>query len=343
MSNNNLFLKKLLSKSTIQNTQLIQSAHLGPGPKGATGMRGPAGLKGETGMRGPAGLKGETGMRGPTGLIGPAGTSSNTGATGLIGHTGQKGNTGPNGPAGTASNTGATGLKGPTGPIGRQGNNGPAGTASNTGATGLKGPTGPIGRQGNNGPAGTASNTGATGLKGPTGPTGTSSNTGPTGPTGPINTLNSTSSGLILYNGNLLLNTEIFLLPVQINVTSISSVYMLELYITSIGYNTNNSGGIKITFAGSQSNDMTTSNSSNLYYYLNQISENFYTMTLNNSGIINYHLINMESSNSDYILTTTRLVIKPDKLGVIYFSPVIFLTGFLPSQIYFNFSVIQLN
>ena len=97
-----------------------------PGPPGATGPQGPAGLPGERGEQGPTGSVGPQGERGTDGL---------PGATGGIG---------PPGPAGEQGPPGATGAQGEPGPIG------PAGS------DGIPGPVGPPGPRGEPGPAGSA-------------------------------------------------------------------------------------------------------------------------------------------------------------------------------------------
>lgn len=55
------------------------------GPKGETGLQGPAGPKGDTGLQGPKGDTGAPGATGPQGDLGPKGDKGDTGAQGLPG------------------------------------------------------------------------------------------------------------------------------------------------------------------------------------------------------------------------------------------------------------------
>ena len=86
-----------------------------PGPKGDTGLTGPAGPTGAAstvaGPTGPQGLKGDTGSAGAQGiqgLTGATGVKGDTGNTGLQGPQGLKGDTGDQGPAGAATFNGQT-------------------------------------------------------------------------------------------------------------------------------------------------------------------------------------------------------------------------------------------
>lgn len=99
------------------------------GPKGDTGLQGPAGApgpKGDTGAQGPIGIQGPKGDKGDTG---PQGDTGATGAPGLQGPKGDKGDTGLTGPKG---DTGATGATGAQGPKGDKGDTGPAGASDIT-------------------------------------------------------------------------------------------------------------------------------------------------------------------------------------------------------------------
>jgi len=69
-----------LKKNAVTPTKIspaAKSALSTPGPKGATGAKGPAGPRGETGARGEAGPRGDTGLKGDTGSAGPGATILN--------------------------------------------------------------------------------------------------------------------------------------------------------------------------------------------------------------------------------------------------------------------------
>jgi hypothetical protein len=132
------------------------------GPKGDTGLTGPAGADGATGPQGP---KGDTGLQGPAGADGAQGPQGIQGPKGDTGATGADGATGPQGPQGLK---GDTGLQGPAGADGAQGPQGIQGPKGDTGAAGADGAQGPQGIQGPVGPAGADGAPGATGPAGPT-------------------------------------------------------------------------------------------------------------------------------------------------------------------------------
>ncbi len=151
----------------------MNSAMIGVGPTGPTGIRGPTGNPGQYGPTGPTGrgLTGDPGPTGPTGsrgegLPGPTGARGHTGPTGLPGSKGPDGATGPTGTTGPTGRPGPTGVRGPTGPAGQDGVTGPTGPAGLFGETGPTGPTGAIGP--------TGPGVGATGPTGAPGPTGSS-------------------------------------------------------------------------------------------------------------------------------------------------------------------------
>lgn len=165
-------------------------------------------------------------------------------------------------------------------------------------------------------------------------------------PVKPCVQLNYYSSGLIQFTNSLILDTDTFLYPININVTSQFSTYMLDIFISSNGYSITNPGEIYLTFAACQDNNMTIDNSYNLGYYINQLSEtknnnSFITMA-NNSSTMNYHLVNSKTNTNDYI-TTSRIIFTPEIIGNQYISPVITMTNNLPTSIYYNFSVTQLK
>src|SRR5262249_35633060 len=63
-------------------------------------ITGPQGPKGDTGVQGPAGLQGSTGNQGPQGPAGPTGPKGEEGPQGAVGPTGPKGEQGPQGVTG---------------------------------------------------------------------------------------------------------------------------------------------------------------------------------------------------------------------------------------------------
>ena len=162
--------------------------NLPPGPQGAQGFQGPAGIdgtQGVQGLQGPIGSQGLNGTNGLQGDIGPQGYQGfqgpegpTVGVQGLQGPQGDIGTTGLQGSTGPQGNTGLQGSQGFQGPQGRQGIQGPIGLQGTNGSNGLQGPQGLVGPQGFPG------NNGTQGLQGPMGPEG-APGVGFQGPAGP--------------------------------------------------------------------------------------------------------------------------------------------------------------
>lgn len=147
--------------------RLISWNREGPrGPSGVPGPAGPPGPSGEGGSQGPPGPPGASGKQGPPGPPGPMGTPGPVGPKGDPGPQGERGPTGKQGPPGLKGNKGEPGPQGEQGPAGPKGDPGPQGPP------GPEGDQGPIGPQGPQGPKGDPGPQGIEGPQGPAGPTG---------------------------------------------------------------------------------------------------------------------------------------------------------------------------
>ena len=178
------------------------------GSQGATGATGEDGLDGDTGpqgIQGPQGATGSIGDDGADGDTGPQGIQGPQGTTGATGEDGVDGNTGPQGPQGPQGSTGATGEDGLDGNTGPQGIQGPQGATGSTGDDGLDGNAGPQGLQGPQGATGATGdegqdgNTGPQGLQGPQGPRGFDGTDGTDGEDATITVSNDTSTNATRY------------------------------------------------------------------------------------------------------------------------------------------------
>uniref|UniRef100_T1JC20 Collagen IV NC1 domain-containing protein n=1 Tax=Strigamia maritima TaxID=126957 RepID=T1JC20_STRMM len=148
-----------------------------PGPQGAPGQKGDAGIPGQPGRYGDRGPQGQKGDLGRSGLPGAAGLPGPAGPPGLTGRDGSPGGKGESGKPGLSGAKGQNGLPGPAGPLGAPGENGARGSDGFPGQPGL------LGQKGDRGLDGLSGIPGLTGAKGKKGAPGSGAGrlTGPKG------------------------------------------------------------------------------------------------------------------------------------------------------------------